>query len=191
MWNDDKAYSEEKVGNVMGDEDGDAHVGKVEAIAQPDQGEGDDVMQNQLLEVLSRFLQHEQQHQALLSPVAGLQKIIGLEQALVAAVWKALEHARRVEVPDRRPAHDVHAKGTVDAKVHGRVGLFHEASLLASVLDSSSNRQRAEDALHDKLTGETEDNGVKGNKGKVGLALAVLHGGKGCDILDRSREGVG
>jgi hypothetical protein len=40
----------------MGDVHGQTHVGKVEAVAQADEGQADDVMADQLLEVLARLL---------------------------------------------------------------------------------------------------------------------------------------
>jgi hypothetical protein len=50
-----------------------AHVGKVEAVAEPDQADGDDVVRNELAEILPRLLEHQKQHDELLCPVAGLQ----------------------------------------------------------------------------------------------------------------------
>ena len=40
----DGAYGEEKVGNVVGDIHSDTHVCEVEAVAEPNQADGDDVM---------------------------------------------------------------------------------------------------------------------------------------------------
>lgn len=183
-------HGEEKVGNVMGNVNSNAHVGKVETIAQPDEGEGDDVMQDQLLKVLSRLLQHQQQDQALLGPVAGLEQIVGLEQTLVGAMGEAFEHARCVEVPDGGARHDVHAKGTVQAKVDGRVELLHEAALFGAAADAQTDGQGADHALHQKLTGKAQHNRVKGDKGKVGLALGVLDGRVGT-IRGRAGQRVG
>lgn len=116
----------------------DAHVREMEAVAQPDQCQRDYVMQNQLFEILPGLLEHKQQDKALLRPVARLQQIIRFEQAFMAAVREALEHAARVEIPHRAPAHDVQAKGPENAEIDGRVELLHEAALLATALDAQA-----------------------------------------------------
>lgn len=102
-----RAYREEEIADIMGDVDSQAHVGEVEAIAQPDQRDGDDVMCHKLFEVLSRLLQLEHEHNGLLGPVAGLQQVVGLEHGLVAPVGEILKHANGIKIPDRRPVHDI------------------------------------------------------------------------------------
>lgn len=102
----------------------------MEAVTQPDQGHCDNVMQDQLFEILSGLLQHEQQDNGLLCPVAGLQQIVGLEDSFVATVRETLKHGICVEVPDWRTVHDVQAKGTENGKVDGSVELLHESGLL-------------------------------------------------------------
>lgn len=167
----------------MGNVNGDTHVGEVEAVAQPDQGQGDNVVQDQLLEILAWLLQHQQQDQGLLSPVTGLQQVVGLEQTLVGVVREILEHASRVEVPDGGSRHDIQAEWTVDAKVHGRVELLHEARLLGAALDSPSDGQWTDESLHEELAGEAEDDSVEGHKGEIGLSLSIVNwfiGGSVC-----------
>jgi hypothetical protein len=109
---------------------GQPHVRKVEAVAQPNQRESDDVMRDQLLEVLTRLLEHQQQHNHLLRPVARLQQVVRLEQGLVREVRVPLVHAGRVKIPDGRAAHDVQPERAKHGKVSGRVRLLHEARLL-------------------------------------------------------------
>lgn len=48
-------YSKEEVADVVRDVDGDTNVGEVVAVAEIDQADGDDVVGDQLLEVLSRL----------------------------------------------------------------------------------------------------------------------------------------
>lgn len=169
-----KTHGEEEIGNVHGYVDGNAHVGEVEAVAQPDQGERDNVMQNQLLEIFTRLFEHQEQDNGLLCPVTGLQQIVCLEDALVAAVREALEHGRRVEVPDRAAAHDIQSKGAEDAKVDCRVELLHESCLLGLALDAETDGQRTDHTLHEELACEAQDNGIEGDECKVSLALAIL-----------------
>ena len=64
-------------------------------------------MSDQLFEVLPRFLQLQHEDDALLCPVARLEQIICFENPFESFVWVSLKHAGRVEVPDRRAAHDV------------------------------------------------------------------------------------
>ena len=72
------------------------HVREVEAIAQIDQRERDDVVPDQLLEVLARLLQHQQQHDHLLGPVRRLQQVVRLEDR------GGTDAAARAGSPDRR-----------------------------------------------------------------------------------------
>jgi hypothetical protein len=190
-----ETYSKEEIRNVHGNVNGNTHIGEMEAVAQPDQSQSNDMMQDQLFEILSRLLQHEQQHNSLLSPITRLQKIVSLEDSLVGAVREPLKHGIRVEVPDWRAAHDVQAKRTEDGKVHGRVELLHESGLFCFPQDAETNGQRADHALHEELAGEAQDNGVEGYKGEIGLALAVLNwlAGRGVERVgeeDAVVEGV-
>lgn len=89
----------------------------MEAITQPDQGQSDDMMQHQLLEILPRLLQHEQQDQTLLSPVTGLKQVVCLEQAFMRLMREVLKHGSCVEIPHRGAAHDIQTERTVDTKV--------------------------------------------------------------------------
>ena len=116
----------------MGDVHGDTHVREMEPVAQPDERQGDDVMQHQLLEVLPRLLQLQHQDQALLRPVRGLQEIVCLEHRLVRSVRESFVHARGVEIPHRRAAHHVQAKRPEDGEVDRGVELLHEPRQLPS-----------------------------------------------------------
>lgn len=95
-------YGEEEIGDVVCDIHGNSHVHKVEAVAQPDQADGDDVVRNELAPVLARLLEHQHQDNELLGPVAGLQQVVCLDDRLVRAVGEVLVHSRGVEVPDGR-----------------------------------------------------------------------------------------
>lgn len=111
------AYRQEEVGNVHGDVHGNAHVGEMKAIRAPNQGNGNEVMRNQLFEIFPRLLQHQKQHDHLLRPVTGLQQIICLEDTLVRLVRESLIHASCVEVPHGRPRHNPQPEWPEDAEV--------------------------------------------------------------------------
>jgi hypothetical protein len=51
-------YRKEEIADVHSNINSNTDVREVEAITQPDQGERNEVMHDQLLEVLARFLQH-------------------------------------------------------------------------------------------------------------------------------------
>lgn len=146
----------------------------MEAVAQPDQSHSDNMMQNKLFEILSGLLQHEQQDNGLLCPVTRLQQIVGLEDSFVATVGETLKHSICVEVPDWRAVHDVQAKGTENGKIDGCVELFHESGLFCFSGNSEMNGKGTNHALHEKLAGEAQDNGVEGDESKIGFALAIL-----------------
>lgn len=148
------SYSEEEVANIVGDIHRQSHVGEVESVAQPYQSQRDDVMGDQLLEVSPRLLEHQAEHNGLLTPVASLQQVVGLEERVVGAVREGLVHADGVEVPDRRAVHDPQAVGTEYGKVQGGVRLFHEAVLLRACPQSEPVGEWAEDELHDEFAGE-------------------------------------
>lgn len=154
----------------------------MEAVAQRNQSQSDNVVANQLLEVLTGLLQLQQKHNGLLRPVTRLQQVIRLEDTLVLAVGESLEHGSRVEVPNIRPAHNVQSKRSEDTKVDRGVDLLHEAGSLTLTPDSAPNSQRANQLLHDELAREREDDGVKGHEGDILLAFAVH---------DRSTGGLG
>jgi hypothetical protein len=167
-------HREEEVAYVMRDEDAQTHVREVEAVAQEDQGQRDDVVADQLLEVLARLLHAQQQHDGLLGPVGGLEEVVELEGGVVRAVREALVHGARVEVPQRRAAHHPQPPRARDAEVDGRVHLLHEPRLLGPALEPAAPRQRPEEALHDELAREREHDDVEGHEGNVPPALAVL-----------------
>lgn len=146
----------------------------METVAQPDQGHRDNVMQNELFEILSGLLQHEQQDNSLLRPVTCLQQIVGLEDSFVATMREALKHSICVEVPDWRTVHDVQAKGTENGKIDGCVELFHESGLLCFSGNAEMNGKGTNHALHEELAGEAQDNGVEGDKREISFALAIL-----------------
>ena len=90
------------------------------------------------------------------------------------AMRKRLVHAGGVEVPHRRAAHDVQTEGAEDAEVDGRVHLLHEAALPRPRSKATFPRHRPQQPLHKKFAGEGEHDHIKGDKRKVGLALAIV-----------------
>ena len=138
----------------MGDVHGKTNVGEVEAVAQADQGQADNVMADQLPEVLAGLFHSQEKHNGLLRPVGGLEEVVELETSHMGLVREVLVHADGVEVPDGRVAHDVHANGSHNSKVEGRVHLLHVASLLSARLEAGPARHGAQNLLHDELAGE-------------------------------------
>ncbi len=167
-------YGKEEIADVVGDVDGQTHVGEVEAVAQADEGQADDVVADQLLEVLARLFHAQQQHDGLLGPVGGLEQVVELEDGVVGGVREVLVHGTRVEVPHGGAAHDEHARGPQDAKVEGRIHLFHVPGLLGAGLEPVPAGHGLQDLLHDELAGEGEHNGVEGDEGDVPETLAIL-----------------
>jgi hypothetical protein len=173
-----------------------SHVSEMEAVAQPDERKRNDMVQHQLLEVLTRFLQLQHQHDSLLRPVRRLQQIVCLEVRLVSPVRESFVHASGVEVPHGRARHDPESERPKDGKVHGRVRLLHEARLFPTALDSCADREGSDQALHAELAGEGEDDGVERDESEVLLAFAIL--GRVADVrwecvgaLMEGRVGVG
>ena len=120
-----------------------------------------------------------------MGPIASLEQIVGLEQALVGLVRVVLEHGPGIEIPDRRPTHDVETEGSKDREVHGGVDLFHEPGLFGPGVDAARLCQRADEPLHEEFAGEGEDDDVEGDEGEVAWSFAVLGWGVG------TTEGVG
>lgn len=184
---EDLGGGEEEVADVVGGVDGDAHVGEVEAVAEGDEGEADDVVADELLEVLARLLHAEEQDDGLLGPVGGLEEVVELDGGLVGAVREGLVHAARVEVPDGGARHDEDASRAEEEEVDGRVGLLHEARLLVAP-EAGGARPRPQHLLHDELAREGEHDGVEGHKGHVPGALAVVDGLRGVVLRQPVRE---
>lgn len=157
----------------MGDINRQTNVRKVEAVAQSNQRQGDNVVSDELLKVLAGLLQLQEQHDSLLRPVTSLEQVVGLEQRLVLAVRESLEHGSRVEVPQGRTLHDVQAEWTEDAEVDRGVHLLHESRRLALAADSAPDRERADHLLHDELAGKGQYHGVKRDESDILLALAI------------------
>lgn len=97
------------------------------------------------------------------------------------AMREPLEHAHRVEVPHRRARHNVHPKRAKDGKVHGGIGLLHEAVLLCARPNSEVDRQGPDEALHEQLTREGQHDNVEGHKGKVSPTFAIVL--RSCGVL--------
>lgn len=180
-----QAYCQKDVADIVSNVHGNAHVRKMEAVAQPNQRQRHDMVRHQLLEVLARLLKAQQHHDALLRPVRRLEQVIKLEDGLVRAVRKGLVHAGRVKVPHGAAAHDVDARRAHAAEVERRVHLLGEALLLAAVLDAVEAAQRDQHLLHHQLARKRQHNRVKGHKGHVPEALAVVHGQRRVEVGER------
>ena len=95
------AYRQEEITDIVRDIDSNAHLGKVKAVAQPDESKRDNVMEDQLLEILSRLFQLQHEDKGLLRPVGRLQQIICLKHTFMLPVRESFEHGCGVEVPQR------------------------------------------------------------------------------------------
>lgn len=171
----DVTYRQEEIRDIMRDINRQTHVGEVEAITQRNQGQSNDVVSDQLLEILAGLLQLQKQDNRLLGPVTRLQKIVCLEERLMFTVRESLEHGSRVEVPNVRAAHDIQTERTKDPKVDSRVNLLHKPGSLTLAFDAAVHSQWANHLLHDKFTCEGQHHCVEGHKGDILLAFAV-HG---------------
>lgn len=167
------AYREEEVRDIVGDVDGNSHVGEMETVAQSDQSQSDDVVADELHVVLPRFLQLQQKHDRLLRPVTSLEQVVRLEQRRVLAMREPLEHGGGVEIPDVGLAHHVQTEGTEDAEVHGRVHLFHEPRGLTLAADPAGNSHGSNHALHYELPSKGQNNHVERDESNVLGAFSV------------------
>ena len=86
---------------------GQAHGREMKSIAETDQGESDDMMTDQLLKILARFLELEGQDDSLLGPIGRLKQIKGLERAIQGPMREIFEEGRRPKIPDGCLAHDI------------------------------------------------------------------------------------
>lgn len=163
----------EPVTDIVRDVHGDADVGEVEAVAQPNERQGGNMVTDQLLVVLAGLLHAEDENNGLLCPVGSLEEVVELELGIVGLVRIALVHAAGVEVPDWREAHDIHAKRAKEAEVDSRVDLLHETGHLV-LAEASTATQWTDDLLHDELASKRQDDGVKGDKGNVPETLSVV-----------------
>lgn len=192
----EKTYRKEKVRNIVRDVDGDAHVSEMEAVAQTNQCQRHNMMQHQLLEVLPRLLQQQDQHEPLLRPVTCLQEIVGFKPCLVCPMREPFIHALHVEEPDRCPTKHIQPYRTRDGEVHGGIELFQEPALLPALSNPTVERYWLDEPLHQKLPRKREDDSVEGYEAKVLRALAVLRHvahvsrNRVCPLVQR-RVGVG
>lgn len=129
---------EKEVANVVRGVDGDANIGEVEAVAEPDEGKADHMVADELIVVLAGLFEAEDEDNRLLGPVGALEEVVKLDDSFVAAVGKVGVHAGRVVVPDGGLAHDVETGRAEKGKVDGCVSLLHEARLLALAKTSTA-----------------------------------------------------
>lgn len=101
----------------MGNVHGDSHVSEVKSVAQPYQANGDEVMRNKLVVILSRLLEHQKKDNELLRPVTSLEQVVRFDDAFVGSVREAFVHANGVEVPYRCARHDPQSERAVQTKV--------------------------------------------------------------------------
>lgn len=156
----------EPVGDVVGDVDCNTHIGEVEAVGQADEGEGHNMVTDELLEILAGLLHAKKKDNSLLGPVCALEEVVEFEEAVVGLVGEVGVHARGVKVPDGGAAHDVHSQGPQEGEINGGINLLHEPGLLGLVKTSTTG-PRPDELLHDELAGKGQDDGVESDKGAV------------------------
>ena len=167
-------HRKKEIANIMGNIHRDPHIREMKSIAQPNQNQCNNMMSHQLPKILPRLFQLQKQHNRLLCPIASLEQIVGLEQALVGLVRVVLEHGTGIKIPDGGPTHNVETEGTKDRKVNRGVDLFHEPGLFGAGVDAARLRKRADESLHEKFAGEGEDDDVEGDEGEVAWSFAIL-----------------
>ena len=84
------------------------------------------------------------------------------------------KHSRRIEIPNRTPAHHEQAERPKNAKVDRGIRLLHEARLLRLALDTRVDRTRPDEALHEELAREAQHNHIESDEREVAPAFAVL-----------------
>lgn len=166
-------YREEEIRNVMSDIHCETDVGEMKPVAQGNQSQGNNMVSHKLLEILPRLFQHQEENNGLLRPVAGLEEVIGLEQAVVLSVRVPFKHGRRIEVPDIRPAHHVQTKRSEDSEVHRSIYLLHEPGCFPLGRDPTVHGERTNHPLHNDLARKGEHNGVKRDESNVLWTLPI------------------
>lgn len=66
-------HRKEEVTDIMSDVHRQSHVGEVEAVAETDESQGDQVMADKLFVVLAGLFHAQHEHNKLLRPVCGLE----------------------------------------------------------------------------------------------------------------------
>ena len=89
------------------------------------------------------------------------------------SVRESLKHSRRIKIPKWTPRHHVQAEGPKDRKVHGSVHLLHKSALLVSASNAIPEGKWSDEALHEELAREAEDDGIEGDEGHVVWTLAI------------------
>lgn len=147
----------------------------METVGEEDQGHSHNVMEHQLLKVLSGLLQLKHQDDTLLGPEGSLKKIKGLEKKLVGLVGIVFIEGGSVEVPDRGVVHNVQTKRTHETIINDRIGLLHESVDFALLGDPVGLCNWAENDLHAELAEKGKEEHIKRDKRKVLWSFAVLN----------------
>ena len=92
---------------------------------------------------------------------------------------ESLKHARSVEIPHGRPAHDIQPQRPKHRKIHGRIDLFHKTVLLRATPDAEVERHGSNQSLHEELARKGKHNDIERHKGKVPGSFSVKCGNIG------------
>lgn len=148
-------HSEKEIADIVRDIYSEADVSEMEAVAEENESNGDDVVCDELFEIFAALLLAEHHDNNLLNPEGGLEKIVKLEDGVMGRVRIRLIHASRLEIPQsRRLLHGVQAERSSKGDVACRIHLLHEARLFGPRPDASQPCQRLQNLMHDELAGE-------------------------------------
>lgn len=167
----------------MGNVDGKTNVGKVEAVGEGDEGDGDDVVEDEFFEILAWLFELEEKDNGLLGPVGGLEEVVCFKVAGKDLVRVAFVEGGGVEIPHGGVVHDPETKGAEDCKVEGGVGLFHEAIYLSFLAETEFAGEGSETFLGDEFAGEAEDGGIEGDKFEIVAAFCEQFGSARFEVL--------
>ena len=182
-----KTYSKKKVTNVVSDVDRKSHISKMKPVTQSDQSQGDYMMRNELFEIFPPCFQPKHQHDCLLSPVARLQQIVGLEKPFMTPVWKGLVHSVGIEIPDRCATHNIQAQWTGKSEVYSGVHLFHEAESFGAGFDTTRQSPGLNHSLHEEFSRKGKYDDIESDESEVSGAFAVVLGHVGI-IAGKTRD---
>lgn len=166
--------SQKEIRDIHGNINFHTHPSEVESIGKPNKSDGDDVMQNKLVVVLSWSLQLQNENHRLLNPKGGLTKVVDLKVPVVSLVRVLQVERGSLKEPQRSSGHNPHTKRTSQTVVEHSVSLLQETVDLSGSLQATNTSQRLQDSAHDKLSQETKEQSVEANKVKVIHTLAIL-----------------
>merc|ERR1712225_75010 len=130
-------------------------------------------MKDKLYEIAPRLLESEDHDEKLLEPVRELEEVEELELWEHPPVRVVDPEGAGIVPPDWQLAHDPQTPDTGAAPVHEGIALLCESLDLCRSPDAALDGEGACDVEDRELADEAEDDDIKGEKGQVGIPLAV------------------